>query len=195
MVLNDVVLPYTWYNVQETNRHFEVVENSAAPFQVSLDVGSYHALQLRDHLRSKLNTASSVNGAGYTYTVTFNEVESKFTFSIASPLNTNSFNFGSSKTAHKLLGFAKDSVNAFEGSTLKSTGAVSMIFSDALYLHCDLLNTNIDRRAGDQSVFHLSTAFAKIPITECQLLVFTWLFALLPQHCSELLLDRLLLLQ
>ena len=28
MVLNDVVLPYTWYNVQETNRHFQVTENA-----------------------------------------------------------------------------------------------------------------------------------------------------------------------
>ena len=47
MVLNDVVMPYAWYNVQETNRHskLEVVENSGTPFQVSLDVGSYHALQ------------------------------------------------------------------------------------------------------------------------------------------------------
>jgi hypothetical protein len=50
MVLNDVVIPYTWYNVQDTNRHFEVVENGGTPFTVSLDVGSYHALQLRDHL-------------------------------------------------------------------------------------------------------------------------------------------------
>ena len=30
MILNDVVIPYTWYNVQETNRHFEVVENAVS---------------------------------------------------------------------------------------------------------------------------------------------------------------------
>ena len=89
MVLNDVVIPYTWYNVQDTNRHFEVVENGAGAFTVSLDVGSYHALQLRDHLIVKLNAASAASGAGYTYTVAFYEVSSKFTFTIGAPACVN----------------------------------------------------------------------------------------------------------
>ena len=164
MVLNDVVIPYTWYNVQDTNRHFEVVENGGTPFTVSLDVGSYHALQLRDHLAIKLNAASALHGAGYSYSVAFHEVSSKFTFTIAAPSGTNSFNFASNKTAYKLLGFAKESVNEFQGSSLQIVGAVSMMFTDAVYLHCDLLNTNVDKRAGNKSVFHLSTAFAKLPI-------------------------------
>ena len=162
MVLNDVVLPYTWYNVQETNRHFEVTENGQS-HTVSLDVGSYHAIQLRTHLASKL-TAASASGAGYTYTVTFDEVASKFSFGIDSPVGVNLFTFSTSKTAYKLLGFEKGSTSGFLGSGLTSTKAVSMLFSDALYLHCDLLNTNVDKRAGDQTSFHLSTAFAKIPI-------------------------------
>ena len=166
MVLNDVVMPYTWYNIQETNRHFEIVENGGTAFKVSLDVGSYHANQLRDHMRDKLNAAS---GVGYTYTVTFNEVSSKFTFTIGSPSGVNSFGFTSETndlgaSAYKLLGFAKASTNSFQGSTLTSTKAVSMMYTDALYLHCDLLNTNVDKRAGDKQSFHLSTAFAKVMI-------------------------------
>jgi len=164
MVLNDVVIPYTWYNVQDTNRHFEVVENGGTAFQVSLDVGSYHALQLRDHLTLKLNAASAASGAGYTYSVAFHEVSSKFTFTIDAPSVVNSFSFASGKSAYKLLGFAKGSTNTFSGSELVSSNAVSMMFTDALYLHCDLLNTNVDKRAGLKSVFHLSTAFAKIMI-------------------------------
>jgi len=173
MVLNDVVMPYTWYNVQGTNRHFEVVENGGAPFQVSLDVGSYHALQLRDHLASKLNSASSDHGAGYTYAIAFHEVSSKFTFTIGYPLalpgGVNSFSFASDTndlgaSAYKLLGFSKGSINTFTQSVLQGTNAISMMFTDALYLHCDLLNTNVDKRAGTGSVFHLSTAFAKLPI-------------------------------
>ena len=166
MVLNDVVMPYTWYNIQETNRHFEIVENGGTAFKVSLDVGSYHANQLRDHMRDKLNAAS---GVGYTYTVTFNEVSSKFTFTIGSPSGVNSFGFTSETndlgaSAYKLLGFAKASTNSFQGSTLTSTKAVSMMYTDALYLHCDLLNTNVDKRAGDKQSFHLGTAFAKVMI-------------------------------
>ena len=102
--------------------------------------------------------------ATHTYTVTFDEVSSKFSFDVGSPLGVNSFAFSTNKTAYKLLGFVKGSTNAFVGSGLTSTKAVSMLFSDALYLHCDLLNTNVDKRPGDQTSFHLSTAFAKIPI-------------------------------
>ena len=140
-----------------------MTENGQA-FTVSLDVGSYHAIQLRTHLASQL-TAASASGAGYTYTVTFDEVASKYSFGVDSPLGVNSFAFSTSKTAYKLLGFEKASTNALlVGSGLTSTKAVSMLFSDALYLHCDLLNTNVDKRPGDQTSFHLSTAFAKIPI-------------------------------
>ena len=57
MILNDVVLPYTFYNVQASNNTFQVVQNGAAPVTVYLDEGSYHALQLRDHLISMLHLA------------------------------------------------------------------------------------------------------------------------------------------
>ena len=48
----------------------------------SLDLGSYHAIQLRDHLRIALNAATT---AGYTYSVSFHEVNSRFTISIDTP--------------------------------------------------------------------------------------------------------------
>ena len=66
--------------------------------------------------------------------------------------------------AHRLLGFHNSSTNPFIAGTLQSVKAVSMMFTDALYLHCDLLNSNIDKRAGDGSMFHLSTAFAKLMV-------------------------------
>ena len=92
-----------------------------------------------------------------------------FTFTIDNPQNSNSFSFTSQThdlgaSAYKLLGFAKGSTNEFQGSTLSSSKAVTMMFTDALYLHCDLLNTNVDKRSGSKESFHLSTAFAKIMI-------------------------------
>ena len=159
LVLNDVVMPYTFYNVQDTNRHFEIVENGVTT-QVALDVGSYHAIQLRDHLKNRLDHFSTQS---YTYTVVFSEVDSRFTISIGTPVGVNQINFGV-HSAHKLLGFEKGTTNAFTGHTLSSTKAISMMYTDALYLHCDMLNTNIDKRSGGKEVFHLSTAFAKIPI-------------------------------
>ncbi len=154
MVLNDVVIPYTWYNVQETNRSFQITVNGTT-HDVLLDLGSFHALQLRDHLNTKLSP--------YGVTVSFTETSSQFTFVMANPVVVNLLVFGSTG-AHRLLGFERSSSNAFTAGTLKSVKAVSTMFTDALYLHCDLLNSNIDRRAGDGTTFHLSTAFAKIMI-------------------------------
>ena len=154
MVLNDVVIPYTWYNVQETNQSFQVVVNGST-HDVQLDLGSYHALQLRDQLNSKL--------AAHNVTVSFSETSSQYTFTMSNPVGTNALVFGSTG-AHRLLGFHKSSTNLFTAGTLKSVKAVSMMFTDALYLHCDLLNSNIDKRAGDGSMFHLSTAFAKLMV-------------------------------
>ena len=38
------------------------------------------------------------------------------------------------------------------------------MYTDALYLHCDLPTTNVDKGSGDQSIYHLSSTFAKIPV-------------------------------
>lgn len=154
MVLNDVVIPYTWYNVQKTNQSFQVVVNGST-HDVQLDLGSYHALQLRDQLNSKL--------AAHNVTVSFTETSSQYTFTMSNPVGTNALVFGTAG-AHHLLGFHNSSTNPFIAGTLQSVKAVSMMFTDALYLHCDLLNSNIDKRAGDGSMFHLSTAFAKLMV-------------------------------
>ena len=97
-------------------------------------------------------------------TVSFLETSSKFTFTMANPVGTHNDLVFANKGAHRLLGFSKSSTNAFVDGVCQSVNAVSMMFADALYLHCDLLNTNVDKRAGTKSVFHLSTAFAKIMI-------------------------------
>ena len=177
VILNDIVLPYTWYNIQESNRHFHVSENGGSPFVVSLTMGSYNAMQLRSHLQDQLIhfSAHSGHGQSYTYTVSFNEVSAKFTFQIASPVGVNKISFQSTSTsisAYKLLGFAKDSdntfttstVNAVTTATLSSSNTVSMILTDALLFHCDLLNNNVDMGAGLKSTFHISNVFGKLPI-------------------------------
>ena len=95
MVLNDVVMPYTWYNVQPSNRSFQIVSNGTT-HDVSLDLGSYHAIQLRDHLNSKLGQ--------YNVSVQFVETSSIFTFTKQNPVSTNALVFGGA-SAHRLLGF------------------------------------------------------------------------------------------
>ena len=159
MVLNDVVMPYTWYNVQSSNNTFQIVVNGFT-FDVTIPEGSYHAIQLRTKLNELLVTAN----IGTDVTVSFLETSSKFTFTMANPVGTHNDLVFANKGAHRLLGFSKSSTNAFVDGVCQSVNAVSMMFADALYLHSDLLNTNVDKRAGEKTSFHLSTAFAKIMI-------------------------------
>ena len=159
LVLNDVVLPYTFYNVQESNRSFQVVQNGGAPVTVQMTEGSYHALQLRDHLADVLSAVS----VGVSYTVTFHEKTSVFEFSITGASGVNSLSFQGT-AAHKLLGFEKGSTNLFSLTKLTSSKAVSMMLTDALYLHCDMQNTNVDKGAGTNETFNLSSTFAKIMV-------------------------------
>ena len=62
LILNDLNIPYTWYNVQSSNNVFKVYELDDEGvilfYNISLDLGSYHVLQLRDHLKQKLNDNS-----------------------------------------------------------------------------------------------------------------------------------------
>ena len=164
LVLNDLVLPYTWYNVQETNRTFMIQElhNDPNHIQIDLDEGSYHVLQLRDHINTKL-AASTLQD---TYNVTYDEVASKFTITAQHDYSTYVLHLPVG-SAYKLLGFAVNIVNTaynFTDGKITSTKAVNMMFADALYLYCDLPTTNINKSTGDKSTFHLSSAFAKIPV-------------------------------
>ena len=176
IILNDLVLPYTWYNVQSSNQRFTVTEqaalNDSETFQVILTPGSYHVLQFRDHLKQQLDFNSQINGQGYVYTITYDEVSAKFKFTAAAPNGASTtvyFIFDGSPTC-KLLGFESNSTNTFNGAiddpftNVTSTRAVNMMFTDALYMHCDLPTTNINKGSGDRSTYHVSNAFAKIPV-------------------------------
>ena len=165
IILNDLVLPYTWYNVQSSNRSFDVRENNAAyPYQCLLTPGSYHVLQLRDHLKQQLDYYSATSGFNYVYTITYDEVSAKFKFTAAKAngaTTTVYFIFDGSPTC-KLHGFEPNSTNTFNGAiddpftNVTSTRAVNMMFTDALYMHCDLPRpTSTKAQATDPNTTYL----------------------------------------
>jgi hypothetical protein len=39
-----------------------------------------------------------------------------------------------------------------------------MMFTDAVFLHCDLPNTNVNKGVGERESFHVSNAFAKLAV-------------------------------
>ena len=173
LVLNDLVLPYTWYNVQASNNAFTYIERSGQQFHahtITLEEGSYTATQLKDLLQAVLTeTSATFNLLNLTFTVKFEQTTAKFTFDCGVQNNNTAlfeFEFRKSNSAHKLLGFAQDTVNVSSHATgqLISSQSVSMMFADALLFHTDVLNTNVDKGTGEQSSFHLSNVFAKIAV-------------------------------
>jgi hypothetical protein len=74
-------------------------------------------------------------------------------------------------SAHRLLGFEANSQNTFSAKTLVSSGAVNMMFTDGLFLHCGLPNTNVNKGTGTKETFHASNAFAKLTDSKQVILV------------------------
>ena len=182
LVLNDLVLPYTWYNVQASNNQFTLVEEDSADpshyhsITLRIDEGSYSATELAAKLTWMLTYWSH---HGLTYTVTFDPVSAKFTFTIDDFVWAETYIGGltfDTNSAHSLLGFPFDKgvssstgifthLGAGLGNELVSPKTVSMMFTDAVHFHTDVLNTNVDKGAGSKASFHLSDVFAKIPIS------------------------------
>ena len=165
LILNDMNLPYTWYNVQSSNNKFKVYEDdfSATYYECDLLLGSYHVLQLRDHLKQRLDSYSILYGASYIYTVVYDELSAKFKFSAVKEGFEASFSFEfTSTSSHKLMGFEPNSDNPSANQTLESSRAINMMFTDALYLHCDLPTTNVNKST--DGGFKISNVFAKINV-------------------------------
>ena len=165
LILNDMNLPYTWYNVQSSNNKFKVYEDdfSATYYECDLLLGSYHVLQLRDHLKQRLDSYSILYGASYIYTVVYDELSAKFKFSAVKEGFEASYSFEfTSTSSHKLMGFEPNSDNPSANQTLESSRAINMMFTDALYLHCDLPTTNVNKST--DGGFKISNVFAKINV-------------------------------
>ena len=165
LILNDMNLPYTWYNVQSSNNKFKVYEDdfSATYYECDLLLGSYHVLQLRDHLKQRLDSYSILYGASYIYTVVYDELSAKFKFSAVKEGFEASYSFEfTSTSSHKLMGFEPNSDNPSANQTLESSRAINMMFTDALYLHCDLPTTNVNKST--DGGFKIYNVFAKINV-------------------------------
>lgn len=174
LILNDLVLPYTWYNVQATNRELQLTEYKVVQGQTvatavtfQLAIGSYHAIQLQNHLQklfdqSRISTAP--DSLSYNYIISYEEVSGKFSFRVvADSVLPQQPVLSLSASVGRLLGF-NELQNQFVNNVLVSHKPINMMFSEALFLHIDLPNNNINKSAGNQESFHVSTAFAKIPI-------------------------------
>jgi hypothetical protein len=190
MILNDAVIPYTWYNVQASNQTLMVREElleygavvSTRSQTITLDSGSYNVNGLVKLLLEKLN--DSENALLDTYTLAYNQNTGKLTlgsdfasYPSSGPLTVNDgyrvvLTFQDDAT-HKLLGGTRAGSHVLNGpvgletssaNTLTLPQTVNMMFTEALLLHTSIPNTNIYKGAGERTTFHVSNAFAKVAV-------------------------------
>ena len=145
--LYSLTINYEWYNIMTGhNNSFEYYDGSSTT-TITIPDGSYSVYQLRDELTTLLST----------YTVTYNLITNKFTFTSTDGTATiTPTNCGS------LLGL--DDGTIYTG-TFSSAYPVNMQYESTIYLNCDLASSamNLDNINSERT--STSTILDKIPIS------------------------------
>ena len=141
-----ISIPYSFYNINSTNRTFKVVDHTDTEHTITLDIGSPSSGTLATQIATKLN-ALLITKPGVTpvefinFTCTFNSTNDfKFTISWNTVGAVKWFEFSPS-AANKLLGFSVLSSTAYNVETatsLTSNMAVDLTPYLTIYLHSNL---------------------------------------------------------
>lgn len=124
--LNKIVIPYSWYNIQD--QVILMTVNGGGPITVDIDAGSYTAQTLATYMQNKLTSAG-----GITFTVTYNQNQNTYTISVTNPniftlLFTYPYNY---KNLGVQMGFGTDTPNQ---ESVTSSSAVNLSITNSVYL-------------------------------------------------------------
>lgn len=143
VVVSQVSIPKSWYNVPSAFNTFTLVENGVPLTPIIIPPGNYNRLTLASVL-APLLTAASVNGKTYTmsYPDTANQADTgKYTFNYT-PFNlgdTISFDFDFNSMFQQ-LGFPQASVTTFDDTTgsLTSPNVINFQIISSIYITSDM---------------------------------------------------------
>ena len=191
VVLNQISIPRSWYDIDSNLNTFFLVENFSLPKVVTLTPGLYNVNSLILSLQTALNLASP---NGYTYTISYPNSSTqvntnKFTFKCSNTSVTKSFIF--TNALYLQLGFNANTTNDFTG-TITSTNSISISYINRLFLKssiCDTAQDNILQEilvAGQYP--SCSYVYYENPLFDAQSRVFTsstnnsWTFSLYDRY-------------
>ena len=190
VVLNQISIPRSWYDVDNNLNTFVLVENSVSA-TVTLTPGLYNVNSLILSLQTALNLASP---NGYIYTITYpnsaTQVNTnKFTFKCSNTVVTKSLIF--TNALYLQLGFNANTTNIFTGS-ITSTNSISISYINRLFLKssiCDTAQDNILQEILVAGQFpSCSYVYYENPLFDAQSRVFTssqnnsWTFSLYDRY-------------
>ena len=152
-------IPFVFYTTNSTNNRInltETVGGNTTSREIALDSGNYHLRsQLETEMLAKLNTGSIV------YSMAYNEVKNKFTFSTSTTASSTVFDFSIDNNCRKLFGFTPATFTLSTASPLASN-AVCDLTGD---VHSLLIKSNLTSTAvlnSSQKAYDLT--LAKIPV-------------------------------
>jgi hypothetical protein len=141
VVLDNCIIPKTWYNIQEGFNSFYIIENSIQR-KITIIASDYAPNTLSNELINELNTGQPI---GWLYTVTFpsgrtSGINAKFTFSVTGNSSQPSLYFPNTLTPYEQLGFDAGSTTQFSANSLTSPNVVFLQSERAIFLHSDIVN-------------------------------------------------------
>jgi hypothetical protein len=139
-----VIIPYSWYDVNEHNNLLSYSINNVA-YNLTTAKGNYSATKFAKYLTDSLPS----------FTVTYDKIKNKFTFTHES----SDFTFLSSSTCFKLLGFNKQNNNSFS-RTLTSTNGINLLFTPCLCIYSNIDSDSINKSGSLQN----KRLFMSVPI-------------------------------
>lgn len=142
VVVNQVAIPKSWYNIPNNFNTFVLTENGVSA-TITIPAGNYNRNNLAYKLQVLLNAASP---NGKTYTITYSNINiegdtGKYTFTVSPWSNGDTYSFTFNATSmFQQMGFDDNSVNTFNSTTgvLVSTNVMNFQIISAIYIYSDM---------------------------------------------------------
>ena len=153
-------IPFVFYSTSNANNNLKVTETIngvSITRNIVLETGNYSEETIEDEIRTKLNSNSNIS-----YTLTYNLVKNKFTFSTSTQNATVIFDFSIEKSCRKQLGFSAGTHTMTSTNPLTSDSVCDMTGD----VHSLMIKTNLSSNSvlnSENKAFDLT--LAKIPIT------------------------------
>ena len=160
--VENIRVPTSFYNLNAFNNILKLTEDPAGTpdlLTITVPIGNYNESELRTILVSLLNAASIVSGNNNTFTINFDDITGKMTFTTdVTEFTVESKTSGS--TINRNIGFATDVSNTSVSMSLISTDHVALNSRRYLKLDTGLGSNNHYTKTTIENVT------LQIPITE-----------------------------
>lgn len=130
--IRKIVVPLTWYQINQYNNRFDFNDGTLRP--ITIPDGVYTASSLAAEIQSQMNASPSA----LTFTVVFNNITKKITFSETSGPTGFVLDFDINNSLYEIVGFAKSTLSGLATYTgpdtvdINQNNHVINVFSNAL---------------------------------------------------------------